>query len=129
MTQNALTPIKYVGPRPTYTDAMFGTRIEWTFGETQLVPAQAAKRMLRHPDVYVLGEATDDTLVAEVPEPNEKKDEEDKDQDMRDTVAAMDKNTLEQFAKTHFKVDLDKRKGVGVLRNEVIGLIDQFGVQ
>ena len=38
-------------------------------------------------------------------------------------------DALEQFAKTHFQIDLDKRKGLSNLRSQVIGLIDQFGMQ
>ena len=41
----------------------------------------------------------------------------------------MDKDALEQFAKTHFQIDLDKRKGLSNLRLQVVGLIDQFGMQ
>lgn len=121
-----LIPVKYIGIRPTYVDGTYGTRINWTQGETQLVPAAKAKLMLRHPDVYVPGDVDAPAAVAEVKPEQEKK--EDEHQEMRDAVALMDKATLEQFAKTHFRVDLNKRKGVETLRTEVIGLIDQLGV-
>ena len=41
----------------------------------------------------------------------------------------MDKEALEAFAKTHFSVDLDKRKSVDSLRQQVTNLVDQFGVE
>lgn len=129
--QNAtLIPVKYVGKRDSYADGTYGTRIVWAKGETQLVPADKAELMLRHPDVYVKGETTKDTSVAKVEEPkkkDKKESEEDQAQELRDAVQAMNKAALQQYAKTNFQIDLDKSKPVAALRSEVIGLIDQYG--
>jgi len=126
-----LIPVKYVGHRPTYTDGTYGTRIVFTQGETLLVPAAKAKQMLRHPDVYVPGDLTEPAATAPIDASSQSKksDEDDQEQGVRDAVAAMDKAALEQFAKTHFNVEIDKRKAVATLRAEVTGLIDQYGVQ
>lgn len=118
-----MTPIKYIGKRPHHIDGAYGTHIAWKQGETKPVPDDIAIKMLRHSDVYVAGngEKTPDQPIV-------KKDDSDEDQDMRDSIANMDKDALENFAKTHFSVELDKRQGVDKLRQRVTCLIDQFGM-
>ena len=115
--------VKYIGKRPEYTDGTFGTRIHFVQGESRLVPMDKARQMLKHPDVYVPGD--EDAPVALVPVDTQ---EQDNAQDMRDAIAVMDKAALESYAKTYFKIDLDKRKGVESLRSQVTMLVDQFGV-
>lgn len=119
----AYTPIKYIGPRESYTDGTYGTKIKWDRGDTRMVPAAVARQMLTHKDVYELGEP-----VNELPAPPDKKMAEDPIQDMRDSIAVMNKAALESFATVHFSTKLDLRKGVGALRSQVTGLVDQFGV-
>jgi len=118
--------VKYIGKREYYVDGAYGTHIAFNQGETKLVPADKARLMLGHPDVYVPGELAQ-AVVTEAPKADAT--EEDDTQDMRDQVAQMDKDGLELFAKTHFKVDLDKRLGVAKLRAHVTQLVDQFGVK
>lgn len=119
-----MTPIKYIGLRPHYRDGAFGTGIEFDQGQTQMVPDYEARLMLRHPSVYVLG---DGPVVPGDEAP--KQEDADPDQDARDVVAAMDKDALKAYAKTHYRVDLDGRISVEKLRAKVIGMIDQFGVE
>jgi len=122
MEQVAVT---YVGKRETYTEGTYGSRIEFAQGQTILVPHELAAKLLRHPDVYQRGEA-EGAVTAQLPD---KKEEETEDaQLVRDRIAVMDKAALESFAKTTFRVDLDKRKGIGALREQVTGLVDQYGV-
>lgn len=115
--------VKYIGKRLEYTDGTFGTRIRFLQGESRMVPLDKARLMLKHPDVYVPGVA--DAPVAVLPVETT---EEDNVQDMRDAIASMDKAALESYTKTHFRIDLDKRKSVESLRHQVTGLVDQFGV-
>lgn len=122
-----MIPIKYIGKRPTYKDGAYSTGIEWAQGQTQLVPADKARLMLRHPDVYVPGDAAV-TDVAAVAAPKASDDSEEDTQDARDAIATMNKDALELYAKTHFQIDLDKRQGVEKLRTRVVGLIDQYGI-
>lgn len=114
--------VKYIGRRAEYTEGMYGTRIRFLQGESRMVPVDKARLMLKHPDVYAPG--VPDAAVAVLPEV---KTEDDDVQDMRDAIAIMDKGSLEQYAKTHFMVDLDKRRSVENLRTEVTGLVDRFG--
>lgn len=117
--------IKYVGKRDTYVEGTYGSRIQFTQGQSVLVPSGLAAKLLRHADQYAKGEVE----VAEVVPVDKPDTEPDKTQDMRDQIAVMDKSALESFAKTAFRIDLDKRKGLESLRQQVIGLVDQFGVQ
>lgn len=122
------TAIKYIGKRPEYVDGTYGTRIHFVQDETKLVPTDKALLMLKHPDVYVLGEAADGM---EAPKPKAKTDDTDEEalQGLRDSVAAMPKNALKEFAQANYSVKLDTKKGVTDLRLEVVGLIDQYGVK
>ncbi len=115
--------VKYIGKRPEYTDGTYGTKIHFIQGESRLVPMDKARLMLKHPDVYEPGE--DDAPVAHVPVDTQ---EQDNAQDMRDTIANMGKDALGTYAKTHFKIDLDKRKGVDALRTQVTQLVDKYGL-
>ncbi len=116
--------VKYIGKRPEYTDGTYGTRIRFLQGESRLVPLDKARLMLKHPDVYVPGEA--DAPIAVIPEQAVKKPDEES-QDMRDAIAIMDKAALEVYAKTTFRIEIDKRRSVETLRSQVTGLVDQYG--
>jgi len=122
--------IKYVGVRPVYRENLYGTGIVFEQGQVVEVEALAAMKMLKHKDQYVRAEA-DEVPVEPVviTPPDDKGKEEDEAQNTRDTIATMDKNALESFAKVHFSVDLDKRKGVDTLRAQVNGLVDQYGLE
>lgn len=115
--------VKYIGHRETYTDGAYGSRIVFTKGQSVLVPADLAAKLLRHPDVYTQGE----NKKAVVVEVQEQKTENEDSQAIRDRIAVMDKTALESFVKTTFRIDIDKRKGVEALRQQAIGLIDQYG--
>ena len=126
-----MTPIKYIGHRETYREGCYGSGLVFLSGQTINVDDDAlAKKLLKHKDVYTLGEAEAaeevEKVAATVPETDKGADPA---QDMRDSIMAMNKDALETFAKSHFSVDLDKRQKVGDLRMKVIGLFDQFGVE
>lgn len=118
--------VKYIGARQQHKDGIYGTG-HWVPGQSRMVAAFTAKKMLTHPDVYVPGEVESATPLPSAADGSARNDE-DPIQDLRDSVAAMDKVALEVFAKTHYQVDLDKRRNVDALRTQVTQLIDQFGV-
>lgn len=122
------TPIKYIGRRESYRDGAYGTGIVWKKGETQLVPAEKAALMLKHADVYMLGDPLPDTTVP--PEVIVRKGDESDDpvQQVRDSIMGMNKEGVVTYAKTHYRVDFDKRQGVAALRQQLVQLVDQFGV-
>jgi hypothetical protein len=121
------TPIKYIGKRPEYVDGTYGTRIHFLQGETKLVPTDKAALMLKHADVYTEGKAS--SKLEEPDLPQAKDEDEDHLQNLRDSISSMDKEGLKEFAQTHYSVKLNGQKGEATLRQEVIGLVDQYGLK
>ncbi len=125
-------PIRYIGKRLHYVDGAYGTGIAWEKGETQLVPADKARLMLRHPDQYEVGEVegagepiVDESVEDEVDETEETEDA------TRNSIRQMGRKAdLVTFAKTNFNIDLDAGSKVKVadLQNECIRLVDQLGL-
>ena len=130
--QDQAVGIRYVGVRDLHEDHLYGTRLAWLPGQVHNVDAAIAVRMLMHKDVYERADVEANKPVSgksnQVEQEQERVQEQQHD-DTRSAIAIMDKDALEQFAKTHFQIDLDKRKGLSNLRSQVIGLIDQFGMQ
>lgn len=121
------TPVKYVFRRQAHTDALYGTRIAWDNpGDVRLVPEDVAEKMLaRNPDVYQLGEYAGEEAPAVAAKPAPPDDAARQELDL--VIRTMDKEALEGYAKTHFGQDLDRRKSVESLRQQVAMLVDQFG--
>ena len=119
--------VKYEGPRATYREGTYGSGLMWTKGETKLVPAALAEKLLRHAPVYVPGDKKAAPKQAEAIAEPAKKDENDT-QEVRDSFNTMDKDALEAYARTHFRVELDKRKSLQSLRGQVTQLVDQYGI-
>ena len=121
------TPIKYIGHRPVYKDGCYGTKAEFEKGQTLMVADDVARKMLRHPDVYVLGEAPVDDKV-DVPEPADRTGQKDVDlQEALDSLRTMNKVSLKQYAQTHFRVDLPDA-AVGEMRDRVRTMVEQYGL-
>jgi len=125
--------ITYIGHRPVYKDGACGSGVTFEKGQTLHIPAQFALKMLKHQSVYVRADdvASESAVVVEVTDTTEddkRAKEFNQQQDMRDTFAQMDKDALATFAKTHWRIDLDKRMKVENLRTQVCQHFDQFGV-
>ncbi len=120
--------VKYVGQREIYREGAYSSGLVFMRGQTIAVEDEIlARKLLRHADVYVPG----DVIQAETTAPKteiQTKDDEDAAQDARDAIANMNKAALKDYAKTHFRVDIDARKSVEDIRAQVTGLFDQFGV-
>lgn len=133
-TPDGFLPVKYIGRRPTYRDGAYGTGLEFVQGETKLVPTEKARKLLQHPDVYILGEAG--TLAQ--PAAQEVSDKEQQElvteqrlQEARDEVAAMrEKSAVATFIKTNFAQDVEVGAKVRLddLKAKATQLIDQFGM-
>ena len=123
-------PVRYIGKRETYRDGMYGTGIVWEKGQTQMVPENKARKLLRHTDQYEEG-SVEDAGNPVVDEPQNNDETEEHEEATRNSIRQMTtKAPLVEFAKNNFKVDLadiGKRK-VADLQAECIGLIDQFGM-
>jgi hypothetical protein len=129
--------VKYVGKRPTYQDSLYGTG-QWEKDQTKDVPSEVAKKMFRHPDQYVAAMPADEetvpppeeTEVVEVVEtPHAPKEDEDGAVTAaRDLVASMDKDQLDAYVMTNFRLKLHHSLTVENARKKAIMLIDQFGL-
>ena len=95
-------------------------------GDVRLVPEDVAAKMLaRNPDVYQLGEYSGESAPAVAAKPTAPDDAARQELDL--VIRTMDKEALEGYAKTHFGQDLDRRKSVESLRQQVAMLVDQYG--
>lgn len=144
-------PVQYIGRRPQYRDRLYRTNLTFTTHQVRVLPRAIAERFLRHKDLFAIQveepEKAEDTgdQVPNVPdEPSdpestesqleraaEEKQAQDRTenelQDLKDRVQQMDKGSLEEFARINYRQELDRRRSVGKLREEVVSLIDQYG--
>ena len=133
-TQN-LVPVKYVGRRPDFFDRIYGSGLFFDQGQTRLLPAELARKLLRHADLFERGEedleASEDDTAEILEEAARERDAQRIDQsviqDLRDSVQSMDKDALSLFASTNYRQIIDRRRSVETLREEVLGFIDRFG--
>ena len=130
MTTIAIT---YIGHRTTYRDGACGSGVTFEQGQTLHIPAQYALKMLKHPSVYVRADdvAAESAVVVEAPETTDedkRTKEFNEQQDMRDSIAQMDKEALKVFAMTHWGMKLNGQKSAENLRAEVTQHFDQFGM-
>lgn len=128
--------VKYIGRKP-FVDRLYGSGLPFETDQVRSVPIELARRFLRHPEfapeeipAQVEQTQGDDTAVL-LDESARKQAQQHEQlnalQELRDQVSYMDKDALEQFAKTKYRHDIDKRRSVASLREHVTGLIDQFG--
>lgn len=122
-------PIKYIG-RKDYRDRT-SLRQSWQPGDTKLVPEQDAKKLLQfaefeHSKAKVnpaeLEQAKTAQKVADQAKQDAKRDLE----NVQVSIDQMDKDALEAYAK-NYSVDLDKRRSLASLRQEVNNLIELHG--
>ena len=119
--------IKYVGKRLTHRDTIYGTGMSFSPGDAVEVSDALGMRMLRHVDVYARADDDAEAVkVAHVDKVINKNDE--NIIDVIDSISIMDKEALSNFAKTEFNMDLDKRKSIEKLRQDVSIKVNQFGV-
>jgi len=75
------------------------------------------------------GDDNTDELLDKAKAEQEAKDEQERErQDVIDRVQGMDKDALDNFAYSKYEQRINKRKSVENLREDVIGMIDRFGV-
>ena len=131
----SLVPVKYVGRRPDFFDRIYGSGLFFDQGQTRWVPAELARKLLRHADLFERGEedleASEDDTAEILEEAARERDTQRIDQsaiqDLRDSVQSMDKEALSHFAGTNYRQIIDRRRSVEALREEVLGFIDRFG--
>lgn len=130
--------IRYVGRKP-YRDRFMG--LEWTPDQAQHVTPQAAQQLLKFVEFVpatggkkAKAEAkdaeADSVQHAQAVLQKQETDQERRDEAVLEVliqVDDMDKDALEQLA-LRYEVNLDKRRSVQALRQQVGALVEQFGV-
>lgn len=136
-------PVKYIGRRETWTDRIYGTGLTYESGQVRTLPKAVAAKLLYHVDLFEQVEAAsaeapaqdepaDDTkhMLDEGAKQTEAKEEQAREFEIIDQVRQMsDKNTLADFAMTKYQIKLNKTKSVANLQNEVIELVNRYGVE
>jgi len=132
---NNTVNVEYIGRRPGHRDNY--ARLVWPdTGHIQPVPATQAQKMLRrHPDVYRLADTETPETVAsaleeDIQNPDAKLEEEREIEAhaLRDHVYHMEKPELRDFAQAKFGKRLDGRMAVEAMRQEVVNMINLYGV-
>lgn len=133
------TTITFIGRRESYRDRLYGSGLTFDKGQSRTVPDALARQFLRHADCFVRAEkqakaaakAKDDTASVLEQAAIEKQEQDKSQLDLQmlyDQVAIMDKEGLTRFALVNYRHEVDKRATLPTMREQVIGLIDQFGV-
>ena len=104
--------VQYVGKKPQKTDNVAHTGLVWTPGEALEVPAEAALKLIQHPDVWRLkeGEKISRKALAEFAKAKPEKPEEDE-RDPLENFPKVDLNSLDKpgliaFAMRHLNMEL-----------------------
>ncbi|TWH63890.1 hypothetical protein LX59_03056 [Azomonas agilis] len=139
-TQNTVG-VRYTGKRDSFMERAYKSGLSFIPGQVRCVPPDLAKKLLKHTDVFErvleavpiepIPEPTDDTAaLLDVAAQREAEQQEalSQLQDLRDQISHMDKEALAEFAKIHYRQDLNKRLSVEKLRDQVTGFVDQYGV-
>lgn len=121
------TAIQYIGHRPHYREACYGSGIEFEKDQTLLVPSDLANKLLRHPDVYRLG-IEPEAKPAIIPKPNPDRVSDPEIENVRDTVKTMDHDALSEFSMTHYRIRIHPKQSVENARRKVLQLIDLYGI-
>lgn len=141
---NSKVNIQYIGLREFWRDNLYHTGLHFERGQIRLVSVDAARKLLRHPDVFELvaddeleqagkqdEDVTDETSELEQAGKQDADNEMsafDEVQDVIMEINQMDKESLSLYAQSNYSQLLDKRKSVDTLREEVVQMVHQFGI-
>ena len=135
--ENTETAVQYIGRRETFTDRSYGSGLTFTRDQVRRVPADLARRLLKHRDLFQAAdadaeEAADDdtkTVIAKHRDEHKKKQlKENEIQDVIDQVQQMTKASLSQFAREKFRHEFKANEKVDDMRKQTLRMIHQFGV-
>lgn len=134
--------VKYQGNKAEYQERLYSSNLTFTYGQARVVPAELAKKLLKHPEFIIDEEtsaaaadaaaAADDTaktLQQSQKENKEADTDKERDLDAIDQIRQMgDKDSLIQYAMLNFGEKLGKNLSVEKMQEKVINLIDTIGV-
>ena len=137
-----LIAVTYFGYDEPFIERNYQSGLTFETGQTRMLPAALANRLLRHEDVFGRGELENATVVAALTgdaetermlaEANIQQTIDSKQltmiQDMICQVNVMDKDALKDFAQVKYGQAIPKTMSVENMRVKVGSLIDQFGL-
>lgn len=134
--------VRYIGSKPYWRDntALYGSGLDFEHGQVREVPAHLGKSFLRHQDLFERVSNAgrppkllekDDTaeLLEQAKQARHVEDEKIHQRlDLFARIDQMDRRALSEFAKINYRVSLQATDSQEAMRDQVRGLIDQFGV-
>jgi len=120
--------VKYIGRHDTYTDKIFKTKLTWANGESHLVDAPIAKRMLEYADCFAIGTKSTTTKKLSIEKPVDESAR-NLDEETRFQLRQMtSKKAITDFIEIQWGIKTDtKNRTVKELREEAIMHLDNFG--
>ncbi|HNB42887.1 MAG TPA: hypothetical protein PLL72_01700 [Burkholderiaceae bacterium] len=139
MAEEQLIGVTYTGSEDPFVDRIYRSRLTFEHGQTRELPPELAAKFLQHADVFqAAGEAkakkpakskddTQEQLEAAEKAESERREQENTRFEVHQQIDKMDKAAMRDFAKTNFKVDFPGALGEAKMREQVKGLVDQYG--
>ncbi len=140
MAEEQLIGVTYTGSEDPFVDRIYRSRLTFEHGQTRELPPELAAKFLQHADVFqAAGEAkakksakakddTQEQLEAAEKAEGERREQENTRFEVHQQIDKMDKAAMRDFAKTNFKVDFPGALGEAKMREQVKGLVDQYGM-
>ena len=135
--------VQSIGRKPVYADHLYGTGLNFEHGQVRNLPANVAQKFLRHGDMFAEAELSEVATTAEAPSDQQddtdqqleearrrealEQEKQNRLHDLRQQIGNMNKDALAEYAMNNYRQSLDKRASVGTLRQQVIGMVDQYG--
>ena len=140
MAEEQLIGVTYTGNEDPFVDRIYRSRLTFEHGQTRELPPELAAKFLQHADVFqAAGEAkakkpakakddTQEQLEAAEKAESERREQENTRFEVHQQIDKMDKAAMRDFAKTNFKVEFPGALGEAKMREQVKGLVDQYGM-
>lgn len=140
MAEEQLIGVTYTGNEDPFVDRIYRSRLTFEHGQTRELPPDLAAKFLQHADVFqAAGEAkakkpakakddTQEQLEAAEKAEGERREQENTRFEVHQQIDKMDKAAMRDFAKTNFKVEFPGALGEARMRDQVKGLVDQYGM-
>ena len=140
MAEEQLIGVTYTGSEDPFVDRIYRSRLTFEHGQTRELPPELAAKFLQHTDVFqAAGEAkakkpakakddTQEQLEAAEKAESERREQENTRFEVHQQIDKMDKAAMRDFAKTNFKVEFPGALGEAKMREQVKGLVDQYGM-
>lgn len=139
MAEEQLIGVTYTGSEDPFVDRIYRSRLTFEHGQTRELPPELAAKFLQHADVFQAAEAkakksakakddTQEQLEAAEKAEGERREQENTRFEVHQQIDKMDKAAMRDFAKTNFKVEFPGALGEAKMREQVKGLVDQYGM-